>query len=145
VSGGQIWNFGSTLKDWRSNFNNDGFDWGASTAPFKYGGVVYASLASFAAASGLETNGRQIDRTTCFVTFSVPGPAPVPIPAQHMTLKPGCGAVDAGMILPNIADEFDGAAPDLGAYELGQPLPIYGPRSQAPSSPAAPTGLRIRR
>jgi hypothetical protein len=26
-------------------------------------------------------------------------------------------------------DEYSGNAPDLGALELGQPLPHYGPRS----------------
>jgi len=142
VSGGQIWDFGSNVKDWRSDFNNDGFDWGASTAPFRYGGVVYSTLAGLAAASGLETNGRQINRTSCFATFNVPGPAPVPIPPQHMTLKAGCSAVDAGAILPNINDGFIGSAPDLGAYELGRPLPTYGPRPPA-TPPPAPTGLRI--
>jgi hypothetical protein len=143
VSGGQIWDFGAAVKDWRSDFSNDGFDWGASAAPFRYGGVVYPSLGSFTAASGLETNGRQINRTTCFMTFNVPGPAPVPIPPQFMTLTAGCGAVDAGAILPNINDGFVGAAPDLGAYEFGQPLPTYGPRPLTP--PIAPTNLRIVR
>ena len=144
VAGGQIWDFGSTVRDWRSDFNNDGFDWGTSTAPFRYGGVVYPSLASFSAASGLETNGRLINRLTCFATFYVPGPAPVPIPPQFITLNPGCAAVDAGAILPNINDGFVGAAPDLGAFELGQPLPTYGPRpATRPITP--PTNLRIVR
>ena len=44
-------------------------------------------------------------------------------------LKPGSAAVDRGMALPNITDGFSGQAPDLGALELGQPLPTYGPRS----------------
>ena len=141
ASGGQIWDFGAAVKDWRSDFNNNGFDWGANPAPFRYGGVAYSSLASFAKASGLETNGRQIARAACFATFNVPGPAPVPIPPQHMTLTAGCTAVDAGVILPNINDGFVGTAPDLGAYELGQPLPLYGPRSA--TQPAAPRNLRI--
>ena len=143
VAGGQIWNFGSNVKDWRADFNHDGFDWGASTAPFRYGGVVYPNLATFTAASGLETNARRIDRTSCFATFEVPGPAPVPVPPQHMTLKAGCGAVDAGAVLPNINDGFIGSAPDLGAYEFGQPAPMYGPRSAAPRPPLPPTGFRI--
>jgi hypothetical protein len=141
VSGGQIWNFGSAVKDWRSDLNYNGFDWGASAAPFRYGGVGHTSLASLAAASGLETNGRRINRTTCFATLNVPGPAPVPIPPQLMTLNAGCNAIDAGLILPNINDGFAGAAPDLGAHELGQPLPTYGPRPQGQLS--APTNLRI--
>jgi hypothetical protein len=139
VSGGQIWDFGSSVKDWRTDFNNDGFDWGGSTAPFRYGGVVYSSLAALSAASGLETSGRQINKNTCFETFNVPGPPLTPIPPQYMTLKAGCSAVDAGAILPNVNDGFLGAAPDLGAYELGQPLPAYGPRLTAPK------GLRIVR
>jgi len=105
--------------------------------------VVYSSLAGFAAASGLETNGRQINRATCFTTFNVPGPAPVAIPPQYLTLTAGCTAVDAGVILPNINDGFVGTAPDLGAYERGQPLPTYGPRPE--TSLSAPTGLRITR
>jgi hypothetical protein len=143
VIGGQIWDFGSTVKDWRTDINNDGFDWGANTTPFRYGGVVYSNLAALAAVSGLETNGRSIDHTTCFASFNVPGPAPVSIPPQQMTLNPGCAAVDAGAILPNINDGFIGSAPDLGAFELGQAPPSYGPRLAAPTPPSAPTGLRL--
>jgi hypothetical protein len=43
-------------------------------------------------------------------------------------LKPGSAAVDRGAILPNVTDGFSGTAPDLGALELGQALPHYGPR-----------------
>lgn len=43
-------------------------------------------------------------------------------------LKPGTIAIDAGCILPNINDDFTGNAPDLGALEAGQPIPVYGPR-----------------
>ena len=44
-------------------------------------------------------------------------------------LKPGSAAVDAGVVLPGITDNFTGSAPDLGAYELDRPLPQYGPRT----------------
>ena len=43
-------------------------------------------------------------------------------------LKPGSAAVDKGVVLPNITDGFAGKAPDLGALELGQAPPHYGPR-----------------
>lgn len=43
-------------------------------------------------------------------------------------LRPGSAAVDRGVVLPTVTDGFAGAAPDLGAIELGQALPIYGPR-----------------
>jgi len=44
-------------------------------------------------------------------------------------LKPGSAAVDKGAVIPNVTDGYSGNAPDLGALELGQPLPHYGPRS----------------
>jgi hypothetical protein len=43
-------------------------------------------------------------------------------------LKPGSAAVDRGKLLPGVTDGFAGAAPDLGAIELGQTAPHYGPR-----------------
>ena len=43
-------------------------------------------------------------------------------------LKPGSAAVDKGVALPNITDGFAGNSPDLGALELGQAPPHYGPR-----------------
>jgi hypothetical protein len=143
VAGGQIWDFGSSAKDWRTDFSNDGFDWGANGFPFRYGGTVYTSLSALAAA-GLEANARRIDRNACFTSLDIPGPAPVSIPAQMMTLRSGCNAIDAGVILPNINDGYSGSAPDMGAYELGQPQPTYGPRPATNSVvPIAPTGLRI--
>ena len=45
-------------------------------------------------------------------------------------LKPGSAAVDRGIALPNVTDGFTGRAPDLGALEVGRPLPHYGPRQK---------------
>jgi hypothetical protein len=43
-------------------------------------------------------------------------------------LKPGSAAVDRGVVLHNVTDGFAGLAPDLGALEIGQKPPHYGPR-----------------
>ncbi len=43
-------------------------------------------------------------------------------------LRPGSTAVDRGVALPNVTDGFTGQAPDLGALEVGRPIPVYGPR-----------------
>jgi hypothetical protein len=43
-------------------------------------------------------------------------------------LKPGSSVVDRGVVLHNVTDSFTGAAPDLGALEIGQVQPHYGPR-----------------
>jgi hypothetical protein len=45
--------------------------------------------------------------------------------------------VDAGEVLPGFNDGFTGKAPDIGAYELGQELPQYGPRPEKQTSAAA--------
>ena len=51
-------------------------------------------------------------------------------------MKAGSKAADAGMKIPNVNDGFAGRAPDLGALEVGQRPPHYGPRTQGsvPSS-----------
>ena len=136
--GGQIWGFGTFSKDWRTDLDFDGFDWGASTRPFAYQGLTYRDLPSFAAASGLERHGVHVSRDTCFETFDVPGPAPTPIPPQVLSLQPGCAAMDAGVALPNINDGFAGAAPDMGAYEYGLPAPVFGPRAAVVDVPPPP-------
>jgi hypothetical protein len=51
------------------------------------------------------------------------------VDGYDFTLKPKSKAIDAGVALPNINDNFTGKAPDLGALESGQPLPHYGPRN----------------
>jgi hypothetical protein len=43
-------------------------------------------------------------------------------------LKAGSAAIDRGVNLPNVTEGFTGQAPDLGALELGQTPPHYGPR-----------------
>ena len=54
-------------------------------------------------------------------------------------LKPGSEAIDRGALLPTITDGFTGAAPDLGALELGAAPLAYGPRAwPTGSSLAAP-------
>jgi hypothetical protein len=49
-------------------------------------------------------------------------------------LKPDSAAVDRGVALPNVNEDFTGRAPDLGALEVGQPVPHYGPRPILKSS-----------
>jgi hypothetical protein len=43
-------------------------------------------------------------------------------------LKPSSAAVDRGVPLATVTEGFAGKAPDLGALEVGQAVPHYGPR-----------------
>jgi len=66
-----------------------------------------------------------------FVKVAPPGPDPRTLykPADFdFSLRQGSAAIDAGVRLPGINDDFTGRAPDLGAYEFGRPVPHYGPR-----------------
>ena len=47
---------------------------------------------------------------------------------QDLRITPGSIAEDAALVLPNINIDFTGKAPDIGAYEIGKPFPVYGPR-----------------
>lgn len=51
---------------------------------------------------------------------------------EAIDLRPAAGsaAVDAGQSLPGLNDGYSGKGPDLGAYEAGAALPVYGPRSK---------------
>ena len=148
ANGGPIWQqSGGATRDWRTDLDYDGFDWSGSLA-FNYGGQQLGSIANLTSASGQQSHGIRITHSTCFATFNVPGGPPLTtIPPQVMTLNPSCPAVNAGVVLPNITDGYSGSAPDLGAYELGAPMPQYGPRPSAPviTAPAPPTNVRIVR
>ena len=52
-------------------------------------------------------------------------------PAPDLRPRPGSAVVDAAQSIPNVNDGFSGTGPDIGAYEAGETLPIYGPRASA--------------
>jgi len=115
--------------NWKTNLDYDGFDWGGYPYAFKWVDR-YVDLPEFTAATGLEPHGIRIDKDTCFETFNIPSAPPASMPKQYITLKPDCNAVDYGVVLPNIDDDFLGLKPDLGAYEVGAVLPHFGPRTE---------------
>jgi hypothetical protein len=120
-----------SAPNWRTNLDYDGFDWGNYVYAFKWG-ERYPDLPGFQAATGLEPHAIHVDKDTCFETFNVPSPPPASVPLQFMTLRADCNAVDAGIPLANVNDDYGGSAPDLGAYEVGAELPQYGPRDLTP-------------
>jgi len=93
----------------------------------------YASFAEYQQGSGQDANSVLLD-FDIFVNAQMPDlddPGRLYDPQQvDLRLRRGADAVDAGVVLPNINDGFNGRAPDLGAYEYGQDMPHYGPRSR---------------
>lgn len=104
-----------------------------------YGGAsvnrAFPTLEAFRAATGQETHGILVDYDSFVKVVPTDQSDPRRIydsAGYDFRLVERSPAVDAGMVLPNITDGFSGKAPDLGAIELGQPMPHYGPRPQTP-------------
>ena len=109
------------------DYDYDGF--GSTTGSFagRLGAVKFSSLADLQA-NTTEKHAVQVGIDVFAEMIALPS-NPFPLKAVvDLRLRPGAPAVDAGEVLPNINDLFAGAAPDLGAYELGAPVPAYGPR-----------------
>ncbi len=105
-------------------------DWNAVWEQRAKPGKAFATLADLRAATGQEAHGIEVD----FDIFAKPGP---PNPANRhavyhamdlsFELRPGGQAVDAGVRIPAISDDFTGRAPDPGALKVGAPEAKYGP------------------
>jgi hypothetical protein len=91
----------------------------------------FATLAELREATGQEAHGIEVD-FDIFESMKPPDLARRYHVYHSMDLnfrlKSGSKAVDAGVVLPTINDKFSGRAPDLGALEVGQEEPHYGPR-----------------
>ncbi|HEY7333539.1 MAG TPA: hypothetical protein VH639_01555 [Bryobacteraceae bacterium] len=90
----------------------------------------FKTLKEYAEATGQDRHSVLVDYDV-FQKVTPPGPDPTKLykPSDFdFQLRPGSAAVDAGMRLTGINDDFTGRAPDLGAYEVGLPVPHYGPR-----------------
>jgi hypothetical protein len=91
----------------------------------------FKSLKEYSAATGQDRHSIMVDYDI-FIKAQAPNLPDI----QHLyrpedydlQLRKGAKAIDAGVVLPNVNDGFTGRAPDLGAYEVGEPLPHYGPR-----------------
>jgi len=121
------------------NFDSDGY--GGFTEGFAvWNGRTYKT-ADDARADGViyhERGALLLDPNTLFATGLQPPSDPsveYKISDLDLRLKAAAGAVDAGVVIPNFNDAFDGKAPDLGALELHASLPHYGPRPSQPPRP----------
>ena len=116
------------------DFDYDGFggDWKTF---LKWNNVKYLTIEECREKAPVHKHVVRVSPDGLFAS-GVKAPADVktqfPLTVNDLRLKEGSEAIDAGVVLPNINDGFAGKAPDLGAYELGQPLPHYGPRPTAP-------------
>lgn len=114
------------------------YSWLAPTKPGQYlyqssreDWQTFKTLADFQAATRQERHGREVD-FDIFESMTAPSPnnrhAVYHAMDLNFRLRPDSKAIDAGVTLPTINDDFTGQGPDLGALEFGKPEPHYGPR-----------------
>jgi hypothetical protein len=75
-----------------------------------------------------EQHAVQVDMDVFKDKVPFPDPAIPEWPVPDLRIRDGSAAVDTGAPLANINEGYKGKAPDIGAYEEGSELPIYGPR-----------------
>jgi hypothetical protein len=112
------------------DFDYDGFGGGPWTMFLKWNDGRYATIEEARKSAPVYAHAVLMDPATAFASGVLP-PETVDrqfAPAPDLRLRPGTAAIDAGEALPGWNDGFAGKTPDLGAYELGAPLPHYGPR-----------------
>ena len=111
------------------DFDYNGY--GAHGTPFsgQFGNAKYEGMEQLRKVS-TEKHAVQVDVDVFAAEVEFPDPALPERAVPDLRLKAGSAAVDAGVALPNINDGFSGKAPDMGAYELGQEMPHYGPRPE---------------
>ncbi|MFB3777670.1 MAG: hypothetical protein ACE141_08660 [Bryobacteraceae bacterium] len=128
----------SDYNGFRPNTNSEtAFSWNSpafdTAADYKGQQVMrrFKSLQEYGETTGQDRHSKLVDYDI-FVKVTMPDaadPERLYRPADFdFRLKPGAAAVDAGVVLPSINDDFSGRAPDLGALELDRPAPHYGPR-----------------
>jgi hypothetical protein len=116
------------------DFDCDGFG-GEWKMFLKWNGQRYASIEDARKSAPVYRRAVRVNPAGLFRSRLKP-PADVakqlPVEANDLRLSAKNEAIDAGVVLPNINDDFRGKSPDLGAYEAGRDLPHYGPRSETP-------------
>ena len=123
---------GSRGHDW----NND--NWyttrGAAGPHFKWEKKNYNTIAALCTGTGLECSGYE----------DLPGF--VNPDGGDFTLLPSSPNVDRGVVIPGINDDFEGNAPDVGAYESGFDLPpvvVFAARADANPTDADSVNFKV--
>jgi hypothetical protein len=115
----------------------DPFEWNSPAFSSSLGEAMperrrFASLADYSKATGQDAHSVSIDfdvfRNVPPYSAAAPMSSLYDANGMDFRLRPGSVAVDHGVPIPNINDDYDGTAPDLGALEGDRPAPHVGPR-----------------
>jgi hypothetical protein len=117
------------------DFDYDGFAFKGSFSNFLIWNrnEKYATFDQMRQKAPVWKNAVQVNGDTVFASGVQPPQTDkqaIRVEATDTRLASSSAAIDAGQKLPGVNDDFKGKGPDLGAYELGAPLPHYGPRTK---------------
>jgi hypothetical protein len=128
---------GRVVVDWTAPIDHGTFDYNGyfPDGTFRYNNPLlggYFAAPNFASLQslGMETHGLILDGTIFANGMTAPASYLPFLNPTDASLAAASPALDKGRILPNVNDRFSGSGPDLGALELGCPLPAYGPRQE---------------
>jgi hypothetical protein len=136
----------NTTVNWLGAVDDGIFDYNGYYPDGKFifatptGYATYSNFASMTAAGQFEPHGVLL-QSSPFISGLV-GPVAYTrlMPPFAVQLAPDSGALDRGVVLPNVNDNFTGAAPDLGAVERRCRASIYGPRPEGVDETNQPFG-----
>jgi hypothetical protein len=116
------------------DFDYDGFAGGPFELLLRWNGTRYASLDEVKRRAPVLRHAALLDASSLFAISVLPpqDSARTYSGPLDLRLSPRSRAVDAGQALPGLNNGYRGSRPDLGAYELGDELPHYGPRTAIP-------------
>jgi len=89
----------------------------------------YDDLKELALSTGQELDGRVVEPREAFIG-RVYFDSQRDYDSWELDMRPAYDGplIDAGRLVPTVNDDFSGQAPELGAYEAGSEVPLYGPR-----------------
>lgn len=113
-------------SDATCDFNYDGFG-SIGTGSFigRIGAANFDGLAQLQTLT-TESNAVQLDLSVFAESVSIPANPVAEHTSPSFVLAPQSSAIDAGVALAGFNGGFTGNSPDLGAYELGRAIPVYG-------------------
>ncbi|MCK7592457.1 hypothetical protein [Pseudomarimonas salicorniae] len=110
------------LQTSTSSFDYNGYGTTRSDFRGRLGGNSFTSLASLRSNTS-EANGQQVDMAIFESAVAFPQNPLVQYAPVTLTLADDARAVDQGVVIPNINDDFNGTGPDLGAFERAAAVP----------------------
>ncbi|HVW24399.1 MAG TPA: hypothetical protein VHC69_03475 [Polyangiaceae bacterium] len=126
---GRTVDFTSPIDD--GTFDYDGY-YPDGIFDFDFVGSGYQKFTSFAMARSaqpsFEPHGLILKSPIFESGLVAPASYQTSLPPADVRLADGANAVDHGIVLPGIDEDYAGSAPDLGAVEYGCAMPLYGVR-----------------